>query len=365
MQVLGVSNPTVSRPGIQQLGSATVEKSQVALCNVGAGQPAFDPAASPTGVLVQVEAFSANFRDKTICLTMAEQLGTEGGGFLAFFGSEFCGKVVAVGQDVTQVSVGQRVIPDAEYPYRGETKTLGGIVTNHASRGWLTLDVSQVIPIPDTMSSVDAAGFGLGAQTAMSMVRRTQAGPGDRVLIMSGRANTSLFLAHCAVNAGAHVTVTSHSPWTEEQRAHLPEGVELREGTEWVDDYADVFAGGGYDVVLDPFFDLNLRAAVQVLDFGGRYATCGLQAQHPSFASEDAAADGLTDIMGVVLVKNLTLVGNCIGRREDLQNALNAHQEGKLPVLVDSVWTPDQGVRFVERTFTDRDRFGKVVMQYA
>lgn len=366
MNVLGLTRDGIDKPGVAPLGTATIGTIDVPLCAVGAAAPRFDTddAANARRVLVRIEAVSANFRDKGICLMTAEQLAGGNGGFVGFFGSEFCGRVVATGPEVTDLAVGDRVIADATYPRREDGEVPPGIVTNVASRGWLVVDERQLLAVPATMSSVEAAAFSLGAQTAQSMVRRTEVRPGERVLVMSGRSNTSLFLTHLAVAAGARVTVTSHGGWSAEQRATLPDGVELREGSAWMDDDAIGLGRGDFDVVLDPFFDLNLRRAVRVLDIGGRYATCGFQAQHESFASDDADSEGLGEIMTTALIKNLALIGNCIGLRADLEHALAVHAEGKLPVRIDSVWRPADGVRFVERTFTDPDRFGKVVLSY-
>ncbi len=68
--------------------------------------------------------------------------------------------------------------------------------------------------------------------------------------------------------------------------------------------------------------------------------------------------------MSTIMLKNLQLIGNCIGQTSDLQNALNDYAAGKLDVTLDSIYSGDQVAEFFERTYTDSNRFGKVVYQY-
>lgn len=64
------------------------------------------------------------------------------------------------------------------------------------------------------------------------------------------------------------------------------------------------------------------------------------------------------------IVKNLTIIGNCIGLTQDLRNALADYSAERLPVVVDSVYQKDDAAPFLRRTFADPDRFGKVVFRY-
>jgi len=64
-------------------------------------------------------------------------------------------------------------------------------------------------------------------------------------------------------------------------------------------------------------------------------------------------------------VKNLSLVGNCIGLTRDLQAALDDFERGRIGVTLDSVWTGSQVKEFLDRTFNDPQRFGKTVYRYA
>lgn len=359
MLTLALSPLTASRRGIHPLGTARVGRVDLPLARVGVARPRFDPGAvSDRGLcLVRVEAFSCNFRDRAISFTGGEQLAA-GRGSVSFFGSEFAGRVVEVGEDVTGVRVGDRVIPDATYPVRTDPGVSPGIVTNHASRGWLVLHPDQLVTVPDRMGAEAGAAFSLGAQTACSMVRRAAVRAGDRALVLSGRSNTSLFLTRRLLADGVDVHVASRGPWDADARRLLP-------GATFLDTASDPWPdlARSFDAVFDPFFDLHVGQAVDALDFGGRYVTCGLQGQHRAFA-EDPKLPGLGQVLTTAIVRNLSIMGNCIGQRGDLQDALALHARGVFDPVLDSTWDLDGGVSFVERSFADRGRLGKVVMTY-
>ncbi|PPH25531.1 quinone oxidoreductase family protein [Rathayibacter toxicus] len=289
-----------------------------------AQRPTFDERrlAHADQVLVRVDAFSCNYRDKSLIVDAALRLEAEESLAPAHFGSEFVGRVVACGASVTRWRAGDRVMPDAAYPGLGGTNSPAGIVTNVASCGWVRTREDRLALVPEQMPMEVAAAYSLGAQTSASMIRRAEVKPGDRVLVTSARSNTSLFLVTALNELGAVVVALSTTAWTEEERlfitpAFLTEPDQFPPPPMW--DPSE-----GFDVVMDPFFDLNLTRSVVSLRKGGRYVTCGMQRQHPSFP---------------------------------------ARERPRVPI--DDVFRVDEGEAFLERTFNARRRFGKVVMRYA
>lgn len=69
--------------------------------------------------------------------------------------------------------------------------------------------------------------------------------------------------------------------------------------------------------------------------------------------------------MGHALIQNLSLIGNCLGTRSDLERASVDYADRRLACTVDSVFTDDDTLPFLDRTFNDRERFGKVVFRYS
>jgi NADPH:quinone reductase-like Zn-dependent oxidoreductase len=352
------------------LEAVTVDDVTVRCGIVRTRPPAFDPAQHPRGVLLRVGALSCNYRDRSFFYRMK---GVPMGRFMAI-GSEFAGDVVAVGEAVETLRPGDRVIPNHHYEgvAYGSDGVRAGVATNHASREFQILDERKLSRIPASVSLEAAAAFGLNAQTAYSMVRRVDPAPGARVLVTSAAANTSLFLIGALrkrdVRIHASTTSAGIAPrllaMGVDEVIHCPREAGGFAGCDAVDRSAE--GSGGFDCVFDPFYDLHLEKSVEVLKPFGKYVSCGLvgQNENAARAAGVSAARPLNGAMLLVMAKNLSIIGNCIGLREDLDEAVRDHASGLLPAMLDSVHSGEQVGPFLDRTFNDRARFGKVVFRY-
>jgi NADPH:quinone reductase-like Zn-dependent oxidoreductase len=327
-------------------------------------------------VLVRVRALSCNYRDKGL-FRLTQRIPANR---FTPVGSEFMAEVVDVGHDVTAFRPGDRVLPDHHYTGGGvgDAGVREGVITNQASRAYHVLPERKLRVVPDGMPDEVAASFSLNAQTAYSMARKLAPRPGANVLVTSATANCSLFVIGLLSRRGANVFACTTSP-----RA-APRLAELGASTVTAVDRASASGAlgeavlrtakqiGGFDGVIDPFFDLHALVAVEALRPFGTYVTCGLVGQHATPRGADSrpdqagvgAIDGGT-LLQTAILKNLTLVGNCIGVREDLDAALADYAAGRLASVVDSVYDGDAVRPFFERTFNDPARFGKVVFRYA
>ena len=322
-------------------------------------------------VLVRVRRFSCNYRDKSFIVHAATHLPATK--FRAI-GSEFVGDVVAVGHDVRRVRRGERVIGDNSYPHVGPgdapAAAHGGIPTNGASGEYLVVHEDKVIGIPPTMPDDVAAAFSLGAQTAFSMVAKLAPDRGDHVLVTSATSNTSLF----AIEALRGRTVTLYATTTSARHADRLRARGAREV--FVVDAGRSFAThdalqataraiGGFTAVIDPFFDVHLLKLLPLLRNGARYVSCGFHDQR--FARPDTPDASVGDYRGalcVAIVKNIAILGNCVGQRPHLEEAVAAYGRGEIDVAIDSVFRDEQAAAFLTRTFVAPDRFGKVVYAY-
>jgi NADPH:quinone reductase-like Zn-dependent oxidoreductase len=333
--------------------------------------PDFDPAAPENrrSVLVRVRAFSCNFRDMNFILTASRKAGRS----FYVVGSDFAGEVVAAGPGVRGLAPGDRVMGDCHYtggPARGAPE---GVPTNHGSREYQVFHEEQLMRIPEGMPDEVAAAFTIGAQTSYSMVRRLELAEGAHVLVTAARSNTSLFVINALRRRGARVYATTTSVAAAGRLKEL--GVREvfvvgRSGGESLRRDVRVRAvadeAGGFAAVVDPFFDLHLDRVLDVMAPGGRYITCGLHAQHRDLLEGDAGPRELDfrALMIKAMVKNIQIVGNCIGLTEDLREAAADYAGGSLGVAVDSVFTGNRVADFFHRTYCADDRFGKVVYRY-
>jgi NADPH:quinone reductase-like Zn-dependent oxidoreductase len=321
---------------------------------------AFDSAAdyNRQHVFLRVRAFSLNYRDRALMTTGPGRMlsGLRG------VGSDFVADVLAVGSEVTSVCPGQRVIPQMEWPPRpGFAAT--SVPTDSASREYLRLPHQQVMGIPDSMPDPVAAAFPLNAQTVFSMIRRLDLQPGEKVLVCAATSNTGLSAIDALRHRGVEVFALTRSP--EAAAALRGLGVTsvfygpLEHGRAEL--LGAARAMRGFDAVIDPFSDTYLQTSIAAMGFGGRYVTCRLGGGPPT-ATGSAAEFAI--MMQSVVAKNLTIMGNCLGTRQDLADALAAWSAGKLAPVIDSAHCDGEIMPFLERSLCAGDRFGKVVYQY-
>lgn len=372
MKVLALINTNlVSTEDVTMLSDVNIAGTPVQCGLIELERPSFkeDEADNEHFVLVKVDAFSCNYRDKGIILKatlkMQEDLNFQAPPF-AYFGSDFVGTVVAKGRLVEEFEIGQRVIPNCAYPEPPFPGVAAGAVTNEASRGWLILHRSKLIQIPDEMDNTVAAGFSIGGQTSMSMVRRVNLKKNERALVLSGRSNTSMFITNNLIQKGIETTVLSTSDWTPEEQARI-KPAQLYQIDRSMHNWEDDENLGQFDVVFDPYFDLHLEKAVNQMKSRGRYITCGFKNQHPNFAEDidKLTSNNLKNIIKTVMINNLSLIGNCIGTSADLEHAISNYDKDKFIVPIDGCYSSEEGSDFIERTYNTRGRLGKAVMIYS
>jgi NADPH:quinone reductase-like Zn-dependent oxidoreductase len=352
--------------------AVTVDGVRVPCGVVETREPDFDPEspAQRGSVLVRVRAVSCNYRDRGFFYAMRLVPPAR----FSAVGSEFAGEVVRVGADVRDFRPGDRVAPNQHYTGGGADAAgvREGVATNQASREYQVLPARKLVKVPDQMSHEVAATFALNAQTAYSMVRKTDPAPGERVLVTAGTSSTSLFAIAALRARGISPLVTTTRAAARDRLEALgaAEVVVLpREGngTRAVPLARAARSGGGFDVVVDPFYDLHLEKVVPLMNPFGRYITCGMAGQNPNqsrAAGVDAEVRKLDAVMPVAILRNLSILGNCVGLDSDLARALDDYRDGRLEVVLDSVFGGDEVAPFFERTFNDPARFGKVAYRF-
>ncbi|PSB56450.1 quinone oxidoreductase family protein [Chamaesiphon polymorphus] len=317
-------------------------------------------------VLVKKLAFSCNYRDKGLMLTASAKLQPDR---YYTIGSEFVAEVVAVGAEVTDLNIGDRVIGNNQYPDSGVAGIAPGVPTNHASKEYQIFHPVKLLKIPPQMPDEIAAVFSIGAQTTYSMIRKLNIKPGNNILVTAGKSNTSLFAIAALKqhNVNVYVTTTSIEFAQKFYDLGVKQVIEVDLTADKLipPEIARVIKHeiDGFDCIIDPFFDLHIGKTIQTLVDGGRYVTCGLYHQFLGTAFEYRGL-ALKDIMTIVMLKNIQIIGNCVGQTSDLANAIEDYVTGKFPVAIDSVWSDDRLFDFFNRTYHAKDRFGKVVYRY-
>ena len=115
--------------------------------------------------------------------------------------------------------------------------------------------------------------------------------------------------------------------------------------------------------MIDPFIDINLKYLIPYINFNARYVYCGAYKQSEKYDYSNYTNLNGDIITNMCLTKNASLIGNCIGIPEDLENAVKDYNEGKYHVHIDSVYVGEKIQAFFTRTFKEK-HIGKVIYKY-
>lgn len=216
-----------------------------------------DPAPGPGKVVLAVRAAGVNFVDG-LFVQGKYQIKPP----LPFTpGGEVAGDVVAVGDDVDGIGVGDRVLA---MPW------LGGFATHVEVPG------GAVVPIPGDLSYGQAAALVQSYGTMLfSLTRRIHVREGEWVLVLGAGGGIGLAAIDVARHLGARVIAAASSD--DKLAAATKAGAEATIAYEREDlkVRAREISGGGVDVVVDPVGDRFADPALRALTWMGRYLVIG------------------------------------------------------------------------------------------
>lgn len=220
------------------------------------------PVPGPTDVLIDIKSAGLCHSDVGM-LTDESWLQT-----LAFrpivLGHEVAGVVSAVGAEVTDIAVGDRV---------GVCPTASGGAPGYARHGGFTYQhvapAADVVPMPDGLSfELAALGTDAGMTSYHAMVTRGGLQPGMKVGVI-GLGGLGQIGARVAVVKGAevHVAEVNEAAWPLADQIGAASVV--KDASEW--------AGQGFDLVVDyAGFGTTTRAATKAVRRDGRVVLVGM-----------------------------------------------------------------------------------------
>ena len=307
------------------------------------------PKAGPGEIVVAVKACGLNYLDIFVRRGMPGlpiELPRIGGGDIA-------GVVDEVGEGVTSVSVGQRVLLDPMITLPDGTHGALGENANGGLAEYIAVPEANAIPLPDEVSFVEAACLPIAYGTAWRMmVTRGQVREGEHVLILGASGGVGTGCVQIAKMMGCVVYAAASSPEKLERLAALGADVLVNyaqhpEFHRYVRSLTD---GAGVDVVVNYTGGDSWVRSLKSLKLNGRLLTCGAT----------AGFDPPTDIR-YIWRKELNIIGSDGWRREDLLYLLEAVRTGRIRAIVDRV-LPLEEIREGHRLLEERELFGKVII---
>jgi NADPH2:quinone reductase len=212
---------------------------------------------APGEVLIRVAAAGVNRAD----LLQAAGKYPPPPGASDTIGLEVSGEVAAVGDDVSDWVVGQQVC---------------ALLSGGGYAEYVAVPAPQVLPIPDGVDLVDAAGLPEVACTVWSnLVQTAGLSEGQQLLVHGGASGVGSHAIQVAHQLGAWVAVTAGS---EAKLAFCRElGADVTINYHDEDFVARIREAGGADVILDIMGAVYLDRNIDALANDGRLIVIGMQ----------------------------------------------------------------------------------------
>lgn len=301
-----------------------------------------EPVAGPKDVIVRVKACALNFFD-TLIIQGKYQFKPD----MPFSPSaEFAGVVETVGEDVSEYSVGDRVM---------------GYMRWGAARELVAVSEQDLIAIPDGVSFEIAAGLTVTYGTTLHAYRdRADLQPGETVAVLGASGGVGQAAVEIAAIMGARVIACASS----EEKLNFARSL----GAELTIDYSkqplketlkELTGGKGVDVVYDPVGGELSEQALRATGWEGRFLVIGFAAGDiPKIPLNIVMLKGC-DLQGVFWGE--ALVRDPAGHKRNMAELLKWVQEGKLKPHVHAVYPLEEIAVALDEIAARRVR-GKVML---
>ena len=307
-------------------------------------------------VLIKLRAASLNYRD--LMVVQGRYNPKQPLPLIPF--SDGVGEVVAVGDGVTRVKVGDRV---ASIFFQ---KWLSGNLTKtafHSTLGapgdgvlaeYIVLHSDGVIPVPTHLSDEEAATLPCAAVTAWNaLITGGGLKAGDTVLIQ-GTGGVSLFALQFAKIAGARVIVISSSDEKLEKARELgaTDRINYKTTPNWDEQVYQLTDGEGVDYVVEVGGAGTLAKSLRAVRLGGHISLIGV------LTGTTAEINPMP-----ILAKSVRVQGVYVGSREMFEAMNRAIELHQLQPIVDRVF-PFDSAREALQYMESGAHFGKICLRF-
>lgn len=295
-------------------------------------------------VLLDIHAAGVNFPD-TLIIEGKYQFKPP---FPFSPGGEAAGMVAAVGEKITHLKVGDRVMALTGWGSFAEQVAVSG---------------QNVLPIPAEMDFTTAAAFSMTYGTSMhALKQRANLQPGETLLVLGASGGVGLAAVEIGKAIGARVIAAASTNEKLEiaRKAGADELINYSEASlrERLKELTD---GQGVDVIYDPVGGKLFEEAFRSIAWNGRMLVVGFAAggEIPALPAN------------LPLLKGASLIGvfwGAFAQRQPQDNAANFKQlfawyaEGKLKPLVSQTFALEQAAEAID-TLGQRKAVGKLVVK--
>lgn len=291
-------------------------------------------------------------------------------------GSDAAGEVVAVGDEVKNIKVGDRVASHSNMScrvcsactdgreYDCEKRTIWGFQTGPLWGAYSEvthLPEVNVVKIPQNVSFEEAAAASMTLLTSWHMlVGRAKIRPGQIVLIMGGGSGVGSFGIQIAKLYGCTVIATASGDKLEKCKKlgadyavdHRKEdwNKEVREITKEISKKLGI--SPGIDVSFDHIGQTHWNKQLTLLKYGATLVTCGATTGY----------DAQTDLRHIFF-KGTNILGSTQGTRAELEQGFFWMGQGKIKAAIDSIHSFENAADAHTKMLTGKGLFGKILLK--
>lgn len=301
-----------------------------------------DPVVKPGHVVVNVEAAGVNFPDGLLVQGLYQMKPP----FPFIPGNEVAGSVSEVGEGVSHVAVGQRVIA---------LSNLGGYAQK------VLVPATHVMPLPDQIDVKEGAALVTAHATAHhALKQRAQLKPGETLVVTGAAGGTGLAAVQIGKIMGAKViAVCSTDEKLALAKAHGADVLINYQQQDLKDAIKDATDGKGADVVYECVGGDTFHACSRSMAWEGRLLVVGFAGgEIPKFP------------VNLALVKGYSVVGVFWGSftqhnpkafAENMQELLTWYVQKKVKVVVDEALPLERATDAMAKVM-NREVKGKMVI---
>ncbi|MGA9355154.1 MAG: zinc-binding dehydrogenase, partial [Terriglobales bacterium] len=317
-----------------------------------------DPKLRKDQVLIRVRACALNHLDVWV------RQGLPGVSLPHILGTDTAGEIVEVGEYVTDLKVGQRVLVAPMSFCNHCSKCVAGLqnecrqftVFGNAVDGGncelFAIPAVNAVPIPDTLDFNEAASVPLVFVTAWHMLTgRAAIRPGQTVLILGANSGVGIAAIQIAKLFHARVITTAGDDRKIERARELGADFVINHYQQKISqEVRTITKGEGVDIVIEHVGPATWQESVRSLKAGGTLVTCG------ATTGPKVELD-----LRFLFSRQLALLGSYMGTMSELNEVLGHVFAGRLKPVIDHIF-PLQEIRSAHEYLEKSQMFGKIVL---
>ncbi len=330
-----------------------------------------EPVAKPNEVVFKVRSAALNYDDiwgmrgKPIEIPLPHISGTDA-----------AGEVIAVGQDVKNFKIGDRVVSHGNIScrvckectsgreYDCKKRIIWGFQTGPLWGGYCEvthLPEVNVIKIPDNVSYDQAASASMTLMTSWHMlVGRAKIKPGQTVLIMGGGSGMGIFGIQIAKLYNCDVITTASGDKLEKCKDLGADYAVDHRKDDWHKEVKKITKelavkkekSPGIDVIFEHIGGSHWNKELTLLKYGATIVTTG--------ATTGYNAD--TDLRQIFF-KGINILGSTQGTRAESELGFYWMSKGKIKSVIDSSFPLEKASEAHTRMLKGKGLFGKILMK--